>query len=42
MTSVKKPYFNNLMDEDDINGLVQRCQKLTHILRGVFAADNFL
>ena len=30
------------MDEDDINGLFQRCQKLKHKFRGVFAADNFL
>ena len=30
-----------MMDEDDINGLIQRCQKLKHKFRGVFAADNF-
>ena len=29
------------MDEDDINGLIQRCQKPKHKFRGVFAADNF-
>ena len=29
------------MDEDDINGLLQRCQKLKHKFRRVFAADNF-
>ena len=29
------------MDEDDINGLIQRCQKLKQKFRGVFAADNF-
>ena len=29
------------MDEDHINGLIQRCQKLKHKFRGVFAADNF-
>ena len=29
------------MDEDDINALIQRCQKLKHKIRGVFAADNF-
>ena len=29
------------MDDDDINGLIQRCQKLKHKFRGVFAADNF-
>ena len=37
----KKSYSNILMDEDDINGLIQRCQKLKQKLRGVFAADNF-
>ena len=42
MTSVKKSYSNKLMDEDDINGLIQRCRKLKHKFRGVFAADNFL
>ena len=41
MTSVKKSYSNKLMDEDDINALIQRCQKLKHKFRGVFAADNF-
>ena len=30
-----------MMDEDDINGLIQRCQQLKHKFRGVFAADNF-
>ena len=30
------------MDEDDINALFQRCQKLKHKFQGVFAADNFL
>ena len=29
------------MEEDDINGLIQRCQKLKHKFRGVFAAENF-
>ena len=29
------------MDEDDINALIQRCQKLKHKFRDVFAADNF-
>ena len=29
------------MDEEDINDLIQRCQKLKHKFRGVFAADNF-
>ena len=29
------------MDEDDINALIQRCQKLKHKFRGVFSADNF-
>ena len=29
------------MDGDDINALIQRCQKLKHKFRGVFAADNF-
>ena len=29
------------MDEDDIIALIQRCQKLKHKFRGVFAADNF-
>ena len=30
-----------MVDEDDINGLIQRCQKLKHKFRGVFEADNF-
>ena len=30
-----------MMDEDDNNGLIQRCQKLKHKFRGIFAADNF-
>ena len=29
------------MDEDDINALIQRFQKLKHKFRVVFAADNF-
>ena len=29
------------MDEDDTNALIQRCQKLKHKFRDVFAADNF-
>ena len=29
------------MEEGDINALIQRCQKLKHKFRGVFAADNF-
>ena len=37
----KKSYSNKLMDEDDINYLVQRCQKLKDKFRGVFAADSF-
>ena len=30
-----------MKDEDDKNGLIQRCQKLKHKFHGVFAADNF-
>ena len=39
---MKKLNSNKLMDEDSINGLIQRCQKLKHKVRGVFSADSFL
>ena len=29
------------MYEDDINALIQKCKRLKHFFRGVFAADNF-
>ena len=37
----QKSYSNKLMDEDDNNCLIQRCQKLKHKYRGVFSVDNF-
>ena len=37
----KKSHFKQLIDEDGINDLIQKCRKLKYKFRGVFAANDF-
>ena len=41
MPDFKKSHFNELMDENDIKDLIQKCRKLNKSFCCVLAANNF-